>query len=184
MRGELADPLLVSAYGLVRMTFRHRSSVRPSSRWRSAGARLHECSVDFEVPFHDVDALRAVWHGHYYKYLELARTRLMRSRGLDGADLGELAVGLVMIESRCRYVAPLRYGDRGQVRAWFTDIDHRLSIGYEISNLTLRKRAATARTVLASVDSEGRMLLRTPEVIRKRLLPVGEAERSTATESK
>ena len=25
------------------------------------------------MPFHDVDALHVVWHGHYYKYLELAR---------------------------------------------------------------------------------------------------------------
>ncbi|MEZ4452430.1 MAG: hypothetical protein R3B09_23395 [Nannocystaceae bacterium] len=33
-------------------------------------SRLHEVSVDFEVPFHDVDALRIVWHGHYYKYME------------------------------------------------------------------------------------------------------------------
>jgi acyl-CoA thioester hydrolase len=123
------------------------------------------------VPFHDVDALRVVWHGHYYKYLELARTRLMRSRGLDGADLAALAVGLVMIESRCRYVSPLRYGDRGRVQVWFADIDHRLSIGYEVLNLTTGKRAATARTVLASIDSEGRLLLRTPDVVRERLGP-------------
>ena len=44
------------------------------------GQRLHETSVEIEVPFHDVDALRIVWHGHYYKYLELARTQLLRSR--------------------------------------------------------------------------------------------------------
>ena len=24
-----------------------------------------------QVPFHDVDALHIVWHGHYYKYLEV-----------------------------------------------------------------------------------------------------------------
>ncbi|MDH3602364.1 MAG: hypothetical protein OEU26_22345, partial [Candidatus Tectomicrobia bacterium] len=28
--------------------------------------------VCFEVPFHDVDMMGVVWHGHYYKYFELA----------------------------------------------------------------------------------------------------------------
>ncbi len=27
--------------------------------------RRHEVHVDFEVPFHDVDVLQIVWHGHY-----------------------------------------------------------------------------------------------------------------------
>ena len=36
--------------------------------------RLHETRVEHEVPFHDVDMTLRVWHGHYYKYLELART--------------------------------------------------------------------------------------------------------------
>ena len=26
-------------------------------------------SVELEVPFHDVDSLHIVWHGHYYKSL-------------------------------------------------------------------------------------------------------------------
>jgi len=36
--------------------------------------RDHAIEIRLEVPFHDVDALRIVWHGHYLKYLELART--------------------------------------------------------------------------------------------------------------
>ena len=35
--------------------------------------RWGETSVEFEVPFHDVDWARIVWHGHDCKYLELAR---------------------------------------------------------------------------------------------------------------
>ena len=48
----------------------------------SARGRLHEVHVDLEVPFHDVDVLQIVWHGHYYKYMELGRTALLRARGL------------------------------------------------------------------------------------------------------
>ena len=41
-----------------------------------------QVEVELEVPFHDVDMLQLVWHGHYYKYFELARTQLLRQRGL------------------------------------------------------------------------------------------------------
>ena len=81
--------------------------------------RQCETSIELEVPFHDVDPMGVVWHGHYYKYLELARTELLRSRRLDVPDLLELGLGFIMIESGCRYAAPLRYGDRVRVAAWF-----------------------------------------------------------------
>ncbi len=29
--------------------------------------------VTFDIPFHDVDLMGIVWHGHYAKYLEVAR---------------------------------------------------------------------------------------------------------------
>jgi acyl-CoA thioester hydrolase len=121
------------------------------------------------VPFHDVDALRVVWHGHYYKYLELARTELLRSRRLDVPDLLELGFGFVLIESGCRHAAPLRYGDRARVAAWFRDVRHRVFVAYEVTNLTRRRRAAWGHTVLATTDVDGRMLLATPAAILDRL---------------
>jgi acyl-CoA thioester hydrolase len=137
--------------------------------WRDPRRRLHEGFIELEVPFHDVDALRLVWHGHYSKYLELARTELLRSRRLDVPDLLELGLGFIMIESGCRYAAPLRYGDRVRVAAWFRDVRHRVFIAYEVTNLTHRRRAAWGHTVLATTDAEGRMLLATPPAILDRL---------------
>jgi acyl-CoA thioester hydrolase len=136
---------------------------------RRRGRRIRPISVELEVPFHDVDALRIVWHGHYYKYLELARTRLVRECGLDIGDLIGPRYRFLMIESSCRYTAPLTYGDRVRVEAWFRDVAHRLNIGYEITNLTQGKRAARAHTVLATTNSEGRLLLRTPDAILERI---------------
>jgi len=125
--------------------------------------------IELEVPFHDVDVLRIVWHGHYYKYLELARTALMRSRELDNHHFEALGIGLVMMETRCRHTAPLRYGDRFRVRAWFQDVEQRIHIAYEIQNLTTGKRAARARTVLVTTDARGSLLLATPKAVLERL---------------
>lgn len=141
-------------------------AARPTPR---GGVRLCECSVEMEVPFHDVDAMRLVWHGHYYKYLEHARTALFRSCGLDVPELVAMKLALVVIDSGCRYIAPLRYADKIRVTAWFRDVTHRLYVGYEIWNLSSGLRAARAHTALATTSFEGKVRYRTPEAILERV---------------
>lgn len=141
-----------------------------AGQWRRREPRLRETSIEHEVPFHDVDVTGRVWHGHYYKYLELARTVLFRESGLEDDDLIPRRFALYVIETRCRYVAPLHYRDRMLVTAWFRDVAHRLAIDYEVTNLSTGRRAARAHTILAIVGREGRMLLETPREIRERIL--------------
>lgn len=127
--------------------------------------------VELEVPFHDVDMLHLVWHGHYYKYFEIARTALLREHRLEGEELVETGFLFVVIESKCRYPSALRFGQRFRVGAAFADIDYRLKIDYEIWNITEDKRAAYGHTVLATIDSEGKLLLRTPDALLSRIRP-------------
>jgi acyl-CoA thioester hydrolase len=136
-----------------------------------ATSRLHEVTVEAEVPFHDVDAQRIVWHGHYAKYFELARTALLRSRDLDIGSFIGTRFGFLVIDSRCRYVFPLRYGERMRIAAWFQDLRRRLVIGYEITNLSHDRRSARGQTTLGVVDPEGRLLLEVPDEILQRIDP-------------
>jgi len=132
--------------------------------------RLHETSVELEVPFHDVDMLGVVWHGHYYKYFEHARTHLLASCGLDAGDLIGARYLFVVIESRCRYSAALRYRARIRVDAWVRDIEHRIFVAFEIHDLDGGRRSARGHTVLATTDLAGNLLIETPHEIRARLL--------------
>lgn len=125
--------------------------------------------VEFEVPFYDVDALQVVWHGHYYKYAELARTKLMRSCGLDGDELVETGYRLFVVESKCRYIAPLRYADPCCATAWFKDVSNRLNVAFEITNRTTGRRVAKGHTILATVNPSGELLVKTPPEIRRRV---------------
>jgi len=130
--------------------------------------RLREVSVEHEVPFHDVDALRVVWHGHYFKYFELARTALLRSCNLEAGELPGGRYRFVVIDSRCRHTGPLRYGDRVRSHAWFRDVQRRILIAYEVWNLTLDRRAARGHTALATLGSAGELLFETPpEIVRR-----------------
>ncbi len=126
-------------------------------------------TVELEVPFHHVDVLEVVWHGHYPGYLEIARTALLRSRRLDAPEMRELGFRFFVSESHIRHVAPLRYGDRLRVSAWFRDVENRLDIAYDLDNLTRASRCALASTILVTTTHEGTLCLATPEPILERL---------------
>lgn len=127
------------------------------------------------VPFHDCDPLRIVWHGHYYKYLEHAREVFLRARRLDVPDLIELGLYMVVIESRCRYVSPLRHGEHFGVSVATVDIEQRVHLKYEIRGMddgdqdaNVGRRIARGWTTFAMMR-EDEMLMETPQVVQERL---------------
>jgi acyl-CoA thioester hydrolase len=140
-----------------------------AARRDASGVRLHETQVELDVPFHHVDALGIVWHGHYPKYFEAAGMALLRKLTLDGGDLIGERYRLVVIESACRHGYPLRYADRVRATAWISDYARRLVLRYEIHNLTRGRRAAHGHTTLATLDTSGRLRLETPAEIIARI---------------
>ena len=135
----------------------------------SEAARRLETRVELEIPFHHVDALRIVWHGHYPKYFEAAAMALLRRLELDGGDLVDGRHRLVVIESSCRFAYPLRYAERVAVSAWLGDFERRLKLHHEIINLSRGRRAARGHTILALLDADGRLRLEIPGEIRQRI---------------
>lgn len=129
----------------------------------------HAHCIELEVPFHDVDGLRIVWHGHYLKYLEIGRTGLMRSQGLDWSVLVEMGFGMLVTETLLRHSFPLHYADRFRVATWCIDTEHRIKLGFEVFNLTRDRRAARGHTTLVTTDTQGALLYETPHAIRSRL---------------
>jgi acyl-CoA thioester hydrolase len=125
--------------------------------------------VDLEVPFHDVDLLRVAWHGHYFKYFELARTALQRAHRLDVPDLHAIGTAWFVVDTRTRHVSPLRYGEKFRVYAWFFEDDPRIGIAYEIRSHDGDRKVARARTVLVSTTKDGEMLFETPKEVRDRI---------------
>ena len=119
--------------------------------------------VDLEVPFHDVDALLVAWHGHYFKYFELARVEMLKAMGHDYADLERDGVFLVVHNVACKYHRPARFGDRVRIntkvaRATLASIDHqyRVFVGDDL--------IAEAASTIACVDSAG-TIRRMPEIL-------------------
>ena len=122
-------------------------------------------TVPHEIPFHDVDSLGIVWHGHYYKYFELARTALYRSMNFDVEDMGRLGFSFPVIESQCRYVEALRYGQPIDISARFREWEYYILIEYRINETGSGKRAAYCHTKQAVCDLAGQLQPCVPESI-------------------
>lgn len=129
------------------------------------GGRVARVEVD--VPFHDVDLGGIVWHGHFLKYFEIARTALMRSFDLDIDRLHEIGVRVVVAESRCRHHRPLRYGERAVVSAWVETIQPAVSIRYRIDHAGAL--VAEGRTTLVAVAPDVDRLVNVPPAVLDRL---------------
>ncbi|MDX8389318.1 MAG: acyl-CoA thioesterase [Mariprofundaceae bacterium] len=124
-----------------------------------------EAEVTLDVPFHDIDILGIVWHGHYYKYFELARTALYRSCHLDIQQMQEMGYIFPVIESQCRYVQPLRYGQQVNVRATFKKWLSYIDISYVLTDAESNQRMAYGYTKQAVCKSDGSMLLAVPDEV-------------------
>jgi acyl-CoA thioester hydrolase len=114
---------------------------------------LH-AEVNLEIPFHDVDSMGIVWHGHYLKYFELARTALMRRVGLDVADMYASGCAWPVVTCEVKYIRPLRYGQKIQVEARLEDYDCRLRISYVIRDPESGERLTRASTTQFPIDTQ------------------------------
>jgi acyl-CoA thioester hydrolase len=135
-------------------------------------------SAEITVPFHDLDPVNVVWHGHYAKYLEIARDELMDRIGYGHAEM--LASGYVwpVVEMRVRYLQAARLRQRLRVRAAIVDYEARLKIAYEVSDAATGRRLTRAHTVQVAVRIDtGEMLFATPAVLRERIAAALAADR-------
>ena len=122
-------------------------------------------TVACEIPFHDIDSLGIVWHGHYYKYFELARTALYRSLDFDVDNMSRLGFSFPIIESQCRYTEALRYGQRVEISAQFREWEYYILIEYRINENGFGKRAAYGHTKQAVCDLAGNLQPCVPESV-------------------
>jgi len=130
---------------------------------RSRGV-LH---VDTEilVPFFDVDTMHVVWHGHYVKYLEVARCALLDHIGHNYTHMLESGYAWPVIDLQLRYVRGAVFGQKINVRANLVEWENRLKVNYLITDLASGERLTRASSVQVAVDIQSReMQLASPKV--------------------
>lgn len=122
------------------------------------------------VPFHDVDSLNVVWHGHYVKYYELARCELLDSIDYGYNAMRESGYAWPVIDLQSRFIQPLRFEQKVIISAEFVDWDYRLKIKYRIKDAETGQTLSKASTVQVAVDiTTQEMSLECPPILKNKL---------------
>lgn len=124
-----------------------------------------QAEVEILVPFFDVDSMEVVWHGHYVKYLEVARCALLDKLEHNYTQMRAAGYAWPIIDLQLRYIRGARFGQRLIVRADLIEWENRLKIHYLISDAASGERMTRGSSVQVAVDIASReMLLASPRV--------------------
>jgi acyl-CoA thioester hydrolase len=125
--------------------------------------------VEFRVRYAETDQMQVVYHANYLVWCEIGRTDLIRRLGTSYADIEKQGIALAVVDASLRYHAAARYEDMVRVRTTLVDARSRsVTFEYTIENADTGARLVTARTTLASINGEGK-LVAMPEHIRRSL---------------
>lgn len=122
--------------------------------------------VEIEIPFHDIDIMGIAWHGHYVKYLEIARCALLQNIDYDIGAMRASGYAWPVIDMHIRYARPLEYRQKIRVEARLVEIENRMKIAYRIFDAESGKRLTKAHTVMVALNIEsGEMMFSSPAVL-------------------
>jgi len=128
------------------------------------------CEIEVRPAFHDLDPMDIVWHGHYVKYLELARCALLDRLDYGYRQMRDSGYAWPVVDMRLKYVAPLSFDQRVIVRAEITEWENRLRFDYLLSDAASGARLTKGYTVHVAVELATReMQFVCPPVLLQRL---------------
>ena len=126
--------------------------------------------IELSPAFHDLDPMDVVWHGHYLKYLELARCALLQTFDYDYPQMRDSGYLWPIVDLRTKYLRSARFGQRLRVRAELTEWEMRMRIDYVIRDAETDDVVTRAHTLQVAVEiASGEMCYATPEMFRRRL---------------
>jgi len=128
------------------------------------------CEVEVVPAFFDIDPMDVVWHGHYVKYLEVARCALLDRFDYGYPRMRESGFLWPVVDLRLKYVRPATFNRPLRVRAEIVEWENRLKIDYLIREAATGAKVNTASSIQVAVSLETKeMLFVCPPVLWERL---------------
>lgn len=125
-----------------------------------------EAEAIIDIPFHDVDVMEVVWHGHYLKYFEIARCRLLEKLDYSYPQMRDSGYAWPIVDLQLRYLKPALYADKISVIAGLLEYENRLKIEYRILNCRTAEVLTKGYTVQVAYNVKTRELeLATPALL-------------------
>jgi acyl-CoA thioester hydrolase len=113
--------------------------------------------LDFEVRDYECDLSGIVNNAVYQHYLEHARHKYLKSRGLDFAALEEQGITLVVVRIEMDFLWPLRSGDKFTVGVSSERYSRlRFVFWQEIYRLPDEKAILNAKVIATALNAKGK----------------------------
>ena len=121
-------------------------------------------SSQYEIPFFDVDSMDIMWHGHYVKYLEMARCAFLEEIHYTYDVMRELGYGWPIVQLNLKYVRPAKFRQKIQVDLQLVEYESCIRIDYVIRDLATQQKLTSGSTTQVAVEIASReMQLQTPQ---------------------
>lgn len=103
----------------------------------------------FKAAFFDIDSMGVMWHGHYVKYLEMARCSLLDEIQYNYIDMKNDGFALPIIKMDLKYIAPLTFNESFSVKITLKECDTLLKFDYIfLQNDSVIARATTTQAAV------------------------------------
>ncbi len=130
----------------------------------------HHTSIDLQIPFHDVDVMEIVWHGHYAKYFEIARCALLDKIDYNYVQMRDSGYSWPVIDLRIRYVKPAAFGQIISIHAELVEWENRLKINYLITDKLTGSKLTKGYSIQVAIDSQTKtMCFESPRILLEKL---------------
>lgn len=111
-----------------------------------------KAEVNLQVQFYDLDPMEVVWHGHYVRYLEVARSALFDKINYNYLEMKASGYAWPVIDLQLRYIKPAIFGQQIKISAEMIEWENRLKINYLITDKKTGRRLTRASTTQVAVD--------------------------------
>ena len=132
--------------------------------------QLPSASITLRIPFNDVDPMQVAWHGNYFRYMEQARCELLRQIDYGYREMEASGFAWPIIDTRMKYIAPLRFDQLVRVEARISEYENRLRIDYEFFDVASGARTSKGYSIQVAVAMpSGEMRLVSPPILLQKL---------------
>ena len=131
---------------------------------------MHQHETLLTVPFHDADMMGVTWHGHYIRYMEIARCELLERIGYTYLDMYDSGYAWPVVELKSRYSKGCTFGDRLRILITVDEVEFRFKLSYRIENADTGELLTKASTTQVAVDTKtGEMSYPSPKILVDRI---------------
>lgn len=110
----------------------------------------------YEIPFFDVDSMDIMWHGHYVKYLEMARCAFLEEIHYTYDVMKASGFGYPIVQLNLKYVRPALFRQKVKIKTMLVEYESCLRFEYVVEDLTSGQKLTQGSTTQMAVEMASR----------------------------